>query len=225
LRRPESLGRGTEICPLPCPKVVGYRKSLKDGSLITVKSETFNKNDLEHFNAQVQYLCKETLAAIEEALEKQKSAERPLVIFLVSDHGLHEFSKKLNTKLAEGRPFAAYYSSDGRLPVLDSFALPNMFRMILKSYCPISEAEFPLLPSRLCCKKPLTENGHLSTEPTKLTSSLNRHRKRRPIESPSTICHDNAGDGQLSQVTREVLSPSEVANLAKNSAGGVEEHL
>jgi YidC/Oxa1 family membrane protein insertase len=130
------------------PYVFNEDGSLREASLFTVNAEAFNKKDLEHFNAQVQYLCKETLATIEETLEKQKTAERPLVIFLVSDHGLHEFSKTLNTKLAEGRPFAAYYSSDGRLPALDSFALPNMFRMILHSYWPIPEEEFPLLPSR-----------------------------------------------------------------------------
>lgn len=130
------------------PYVFNEDGSLKEGSLFTVNAEAFNKKDLEHFNAQVQYLCKETLKAIEETLEKQKSSDRPLVIFLVSDHGLHEFSKTLDTKLAEGRPFAAYYSSDGHLPELDSFALPNMFRMILQSYWPISEKEFPLLPNK-----------------------------------------------------------------------------
>lgn len=130
------------------PYVFNEDGSLKGGSLYTVNAKTYGKQDLKHFNGQVQYLCRETIAAIEEILEKQKTAERPLVIFLVSDHGLHEFAATLKTKLAEGRPFAAYYSSDDRLPSLDTFVIANIFRMILQSYWPISKTVFPLLPSR-----------------------------------------------------------------------------
>lgn len=94
---------------------------------------------------QVQFLSNEVNKSLKKILEKQAGAERPLAVFVMGDHGPHETPMITGDRRSKGKPFAAYYDSDGKIKNLDSLVMPNIFRHLLRNYWNV---DIPILPAK-----------------------------------------------------------------------------